>query len=345
MPTPAPKASSREIFFYHSFPRHHKHDNKHRTLALRTLTSILKNGLLLTAEAFPVAPGVPPVHHVQQRACFTALHPSVLRKHCRRFGSFSLEFNGSTMREFGAQPAFYLAAPLPGAALLNQAGNEMAFHLFDAYVFLKKMWDLRDRDVSEIVAKGARHGRKLDPSKIAKLKRSALYVSDALWQPRMNGHAFQHLVFGLQALLNLYYQTEAPGNTPLQFFEQREWKIIPNFAYDRTWHYPKLNPKQKRDLLSINRRFFGNKVGDSRRIEQCSLLNPVGGRNIVNEILRIIVPPGFKRKVEAIVANARTKGWITSEIPVVGSWSLPTRMPPDSRLDLEPCHPPKPARA
>lgn len=338
MPAPALNATSREIFFYHSFPRHHQYDNKRRTLALRTLASILKNGLLLTAEAFPDAPGFPPVQHVQLRACFTALHPSVLKKHCRRFGSFSLEFGGNTMREFGAQPAFYLAAPIPGGALLNQAGNETAFHLSDAYMFLNKMWTLRDSEVSDIVAKAARYGIKHDPKKIAKLKRSVLHVSNTLWQPRMDGHAFQHLVFGLQALLNLYYQTEAPGNTPLQFFEQREWKIIPNFAYDRSWHYPKLKPRQKRELLAINPKFFRAKVGGAPRIEQCALLSPVGGRNIVNEIRRIIVPRGFKRKVEAMVKKARKDGWITSEIPVVGSWSLPGKGPPDG-THVEPCHP------
>jgi hypothetical protein len=119
---PSPEA---EVFFYHSFPRHHEHDRDF-SLGLGILRSILKNGLLLTAEAFPRSGQHPHVDFVQSRVCFTSAMPSDLRKHSRAFGKFSIEFKGEVLRAFGVQPAFYLAGSLPGVGMFNDAGGELA---------------------------------------------------------------------------------------------------------------------------------------------------------------------------------------------------------------------------
>lgn len=345
MSLPALSNPDRRIYFYHSFPRHHRYDDAQKSLALRTLGSILKHGLLLTAEEFPQSLGFPAVEYVQKRACFTALHPGGLRKHCRRFGSFSLEFSGETLRAFGALPAFYLTAPLPGIELLNQAGTETAFHLYDAYVFLHALWELRDKSVDELAAEAKGLGNTIDAKALDDFKRKAIEVTNGLWQSRFPNHAFQHLVFGLQTLLNLYYPTEVPGNSPLQFYEQREWKIIPNFAYQRIWHYPELTPEQKADVTAINPPFFQARIAGQPRIDQCALLRLVGDRNIVDEANRIIVPDGFEKKAEALIAEARANGTIKADIPVVNSDSLPSEPPPDDDGELEPCRTTTPARA
>jgi len=66
------------------------------------------------------------------------------------------------LRELAPNRRSISRLPLPGADLLNHAGSETAFHLFDAYEFLNKMWRLRDDGVVDIVAGGrARQGKKI----------------------------------------------------------------------------------------------------------------------------------------------------------------------------------------
>jgi hypothetical protein len=59
----SPLREMQETYFYHSFPRHHEHDPNF-TLGLGILRSILKRGLLLTAEEFPQSG-----HHPPGREC------------------------------------------------------------------------------------------------------------------------------------------------------------------------------------------------------------------------------------------------------------------------------------
>ena len=201
-------AAPQDVCFYHSFPRHHKHDHDY-SIALKTLRSILKNGLLLTAEEFPVPQGFPKPSFPQIRTCFTATHPAAVKAHSKLFGSFSLEFPLDALRAFGAQPAFYLAAPRNEVGLLNTAGAQTALHLLETYELLGRLWNLRDKPQSPAIEEATKT------------------LMPLLWHEK---HAFQHLFFALQAILNLYYWTDEPSSRALRFFEQREWKIIPNFV-------------------------------------------------------------------------------------------------------------------
>lgn len=331
--TPTP-----EIFFYHSFPRHHKHDDAHRTLALSTLRSILKNGLLLTAEEFPQPENFPVVDFVQRRTCFTALHPSALKRHFHIFGTFNIEFKLDILRAFGAQPAFYLAAPRTTVDLLNYAGAETAYHLFEAFQLLTNLWTLRDRSPVQIVtdyAKAYPNETPCDITKVSQLKAAAEIITGHLWQ---KPHAFQHMVFGLETLLNLYYRTDEPSSDPLRFFEQREWKITPNFSADKTWHYEPLTDVQKAELCAINPKFFDALVGGRPRIDQCSYFARIGTRHIVQEASRLIVPDDFVDAVRVIVDEAVTAGHLTMPLAIERESNLPDNPPPfDPSVSVPPC--------
>src|SRR5436309_54495 len=110
-------------YFYHSFPRV-PHQNDH-ALGLKILDSILEKGLLLTAElrTFPACKGLDAGTFVQQRVCFTALTSARLAHHAETFGSFSLEFDGPVIRDFGALPAVYFSGRLADGELFNGAGE------------------------------------------------------------------------------------------------------------------------------------------------------------------------------------------------------------------------------
>jgi hypothetical protein len=288
----AKKQSS--LFFYHSFPR-----QRNQKLALGILKSILEKGLLLTAEIqeLPACEGLRAKKYIQRRVCFTALSPDRLRGHVRKFGIFSLEFDTKALRQFGALPALYLSGRLPNGALFNNAGNEVARHLLATHDCLKRLWDLND--------KGNQNERRLAREILARIK-----PEDRL---------IQHYYFTLQILLNLYYPTDDPRRTgPLDYYEQREWKIIPNFSEDgRTWHYDELTSQQKKELLALNPDFYGRRLLRQRRVDLCFFFSSVAGRNVVASARRIIVPDKLIPKVIAIMKETQ------SNIPVVGIGSLP----------------------
>src|SRR6266496_2654399 len=110
-------------YFYHSFPRLPHQNND--ALGLKILDSILANGLLLTAELrnFPACEGLVAAEFIQRRVCFTALTANDLAYHAQTFGSFSLEFEGAALRDFGALPAVYFSGRLPTGEIFNRAGE------------------------------------------------------------------------------------------------------------------------------------------------------------------------------------------------------------------------------
>lgn len=280
-------APTREpTYFYHSFPR--KPNNRNRALGLKILDSILKNGLLLTAEQreFPSSEGLRKGTFVQKRVCFTALTPNRLAHHSRTFGSFSLEFRGSAIRDFGALPAVYFSGRLPNGGLLNDSGESLVRHLLEAYGDLRRLWDLKDKGTNKQIALANAVLKKIHPS----------------------GIPIQKLYFALQALLNLYYPTDDKKWTgPLHYYHQREWKIIPNFAYKNTWHYKPLTEEQRTELLKINRKFFYAKINGKPRVDLCSCFYDVGGKNIVASIRRIIVPDDVVKEATSLVVAHRRK--------------------------------------
>jgi hypothetical protein len=278
-PSSSVTAHMSRIYFYHSFPRH-----KSEKLALDVLRSVLKLGLLLTAEKrmLPKSGRLKRAPLVQDRLCFTAIEPKYLRAHARAFGIFSLEYDAHVVRSFGAQPVMYLTGELSDGRLLNRAGTDLARHALESREVLKRLWKLSDK-------KNAL-GRK------AKEVKRRVYPY---------GEPFQRCFFSIQALLNLYYPTDRKHRTkPLHFFRQREWRIIPNFAYRNKWLYPFLTASEKRVLMRINPQFFQVRVGRRKRISRCMRFPKVGGSKVLEGARRLIVPDRFLARVRRIVAEA-----------------------------------------
>ncbi len=269
-----------KLYFYHSFPRY-----KDDRLALGILHSILNRGLLITSEErkLPRTGKLPAVPFIQQRLCFTLIEPTDLRRHARHFGQFSLEFEPDKLRSFGAQPVLYLAGALPKGKLLNKAGNEVARHMLETHNVLRTFWKLRESKDRKIVAAAAKIMAAIHPTQ----------------------HSFETFFFTLQILLNLYYPTDRKVTAPLHFFRQREWRIIPNFSHDGTWHYPKIEPPERDELLKLNPYFFKAQVGGKPRIDSCLLFSRIGHHHIVKEARRIIVPDRYVAETKRMVSEAK----------------------------------------
>ncbi len=278
----APRPHMSQLRFYHSFPRH-----KGQKVAFDVLESVLKMGLLLTAEKRRLTKSghLKSAPLIQDRLCFTAIDPKYLRAHARAFGMFSLEYDGDTLRSFGAQPVMYLAGELPRGRLLNRAGVDLIRHVMESREVLKRLWKLSEK--------------KTPAGRRAKAVKRRVYP---FREP------FQRCFFSLQALLNLYYPTDRRDKTkPLHFFRQREWRIIPNFAFRNKWPYPGLTPAEKRLLMRVNSRFFRVRVGRRRRISRCMRFPKFGGTKVLEGARRLIVPDRYLGRVKAMVAAAGVK--------------------------------------
>src|SRR5437899_4649908 len=111
----------------------------------------------------------------------------------------------------------------------------LARHLLEAHNLLGLLWDLHD--------KGEEEKKKLAKAVLDEIHPSKIPI--------------QTLHFTLQALLNLYYPTDDPERTaPLHYYQQREWKIVPNLSFAGNWHYRDLRPEERAALLQISPDFF-----------------------------------------------------------------------------------------
>jgi hypothetical protein len=76
----------------------------------------------------------------------------------------------------------------------------------------------------------------------------------------------------------------------LHFFQQREWKIIPCFAFGgEPFAYRRLLPSEKQELLALNHHFFGADVLGRRRVERVPVFQGVGKNHVIEGVNRIIV--------------------------------------------------------
>src|SRR5207249_1603232 len=111
----------------------------------------------------------------------------------------------------------------------------------------------------------------------------------------------QILHFTLRALLNLYYPTDDPKRTgPLHYYQQREWKIVPNLSFRGQWHYPPPNPEESEKLRQVNPDFFGAMIHGKPRVDHCCFFT-VDGKNVVDLVRRIIVPDAVVDDAKKIV--------------------------------------------
>lgn len=278
-------ATPARVNLYHSFPRGPKKDDP--DFGLKVLESILKIGLLITPEERKA----PKYKHLQEklilqlRVCFTALRPEELAEHAKTFGTFSFEFAPAALRDFGVLPAFYLTTPLPDGSLLHEAGGEVLRSIVATKDMIRTMLEKRD---------GADEAEKDFVYRV--------YAG----RPKDDEVELRELYFALQALLNLYYPTEdLKYNGLLGYYEQREWKIIPNFAHNREWHYPVVEGEARENLLKLNPGYFGRvlQTTGNPRIDDCLSFSKVGEKLLLEKANRLIVPDEVFDQAQKLVAD------------------------------------------
>ncbi|RXK53543.1 hypothetical protein ESB00_17790 [Oleiharenicola lentus] len=281
-----------EIYLYHSFHRHYGKD-ANRRISMGMLRSMLKRGLLMVDElqTAPAVGALPAATIRQKRICFTALEEVNVRAHQEVFGDFSLEFDAQVLRGFGAQPAAYLTTAIRGGELLHDAGDQVLRHLGSAYEALFKLWKLGESPDKDLLAARGKVMSEIFP----------------------HAHPVETLAFAVETILNLYYPTDLPTSSPLQFFRQREWKIVPNMAYKGVWHYPPLGDQAREELLKIAPIFFMADFCGEPRVNHCSIFSEVGGRHLLHEARRLIVPDAYAAEARQVV---KEEGDVIAVVPI-----------------------------
>ncbi len=112
-------------------------------------------------------------------------------------------------------------------------------------------------------------------------------------------------MFSVQAALNLYYPTENLKYTDgLGYYQQREWKIVPNFAHNKTWHFPPVVGDVRQELLDLSPEYFGKVMRNGKlRVDACAFFEKVGERWILGRAKRLIVPSddGVRDQADALL--------------------------------------------
>lgn len=267
----------RETGFYHCFPRfcHKETDDRQIPAGLAILRSIAAHGLLLVPEVPRVA-NMDPI--LQHRLCFTALNETDLLGHASKFGRFALEYDYENMCRLGAIPAFYLPIH-PGIATADyrNAGRDLLGNLRKLEFLLR---DLKDHTEPWV-----------ECFKKFAAERSLNDIHALHWIPN--------------AVQNLFYPTDKnPGQ--LDYYEQREWKIVPNFLRpneDGKLVQDLASPTctQCCELLGINRDFFEGNIGQwGRRVDHCRFFKAMNGKPVVEMARRIIAPSSALPEIERI---------------------------------------------
>lgn len=267
-------------FFYHCFPR-----PPHLVDGLIVLKSLCQNGLLLTPEELPVKlpHAQKPFSVFQRRICFTELASDELAKHSERFGMFSLKFSIDSLRMLGAQPAIYLPHPIARQGGLNATGGNVLLGVVQTYELLDRFRRraTQDREAHDLLNELT---REISPPDV--------------------------LAFALEALVNLYTFTENPRHHDehlLEYYQQREWRIIPSFVYDNVAVAAKrLTDEQKEALLEMNSSFFDRQVTRSdgqkfRRVDECLYFSHFGGKPVMEWVSAVIAPSDKAAEVRALL--------------------------------------------
>ncbi len=232
-----------------------------------------------------------PWYVAQKRCCFTELSPNELPQHAEVFGHFAIEFDIQVLRSLGAIPVFYLPRTSEAATALI-AGIGHLEELFDRLSQL------------EGSVRSNPHAEEL-----------LSFLTQGL-PPVLSLHAI------LKTVSNFFYPTEDLRYTDLHgYYQQREWRILPNMARDGVELTRPLQTGEMESLLELDWDFFSRQIlfrtGTFRRVDQCRLFEQLDGKSIIRYVRRVIVPA---------IAGASAKEILNepNDPPVVALESLTT---------------------
>jgi hypothetical protein len=166
-------------------------------------------------------------------------------------------------------PVVYFSGERAGGTLLNGAGGMVARHLLSAH------------DVMFSLVGKAKNGDAMQKAVTAKIFADAQH----------NLKTPEELHFALAALLNLSYSTDTKEGDEMEYFREREWRIVPNLAIaGGDWLYPPPTPAQADALRIFDATWCNTVVGGKTQLERCLFLQQIGKQDILTRIRRIIVP-------------------------------------------------------
>lgn len=299
-----------ERYLYHCFPRRSANSAEEIAKGLKVLKCIRDFGLLLLPESIewsqPVT-GRPPRTFpvIQPRVCFTDLSPAELPEHAARFGHFAIEFDMESARKLGAIPVFYVPQRDGGI------GTSLLAILLDARAVIDRAritYDILNGKipVNERVALTVGFTRNPQEKETFDIHRDESKVLlDAL------GHQitpWPMLANGMDALLNFFYPADNTiHNDPLQYYQQREWRIASNFAINGVEVLRQPSEDEVRRISQIDEHFFLQAMqtdhGSIDRFSR-SLIHPgLDGKTILQMATRIIVPQSAMNRCQELLAN------------------------------------------
>lgn len=229
-----------------------------------------------------------------------------LARHANIFGQFSLEFDIASIRQLGGLPVTYL--PMPRECGLAE---DVGFFLALGVSMLRNELLVEEMHFS-------------DPD-LARIFPPEITASDRRWiedwnddnpfDAPMNSEGFlkrkhRSLKLNLNTLnhfLSICYPTERrPTDEALQYFRQREWRIVPHLLPQSCCVQPTYSQAAK--LVSMDSKFFGRSLGEhsnstaSRVVDSCLFFKGVGSRSLVTFVRRVFAPHDCVTEVKSLIA-------------------------------------------
>jgi hypothetical protein len=233
-----------ERFFFHTFPRPKKDEDRDAALAraLSILRFMKDVGIILAPELvtweiqMPTG-GIERLPVLQQRVCFTELATDELEGHSATFGPVTLSFDIQELRLAGATPVMYVPQGLAVGSLSQMATFCVKAAWHTKYV-LERLQELKTMSDPQMAI--AQFGYPLDPNATFTLTNTdpAGGIAASYAVPASNINAimkhigyrnipFDHSIGMLTVFLNMFYPTDnAYSGELLGYYRQREWRII-----------------------------------------------------------------------------------------------------------------------
>jgi hypothetical protein len=226
---------------FHSFPRFScKSPAEEIERGFAILESILDIGLLLCPERlyFPLLENATEnynrgsfVH--QKRICFTFVDCSEILRHAATFGSFSLEFDISTIRALGGMPVVYIPRPTSSEAItgFDFFFNNLVHQIRDVQTLLQELENIN-------IAVSQANAQKLSQLEIpGQTPIDVSAVEFILRYLKGNKGDFKSMRGYLVGMSNVFYHADSARlgeyflEMDLAYYRQMEWRIIAGLKY------------------------------------------------------------------------------------------------------------------
>lgn len=306
------------------------------------LASIVDYGLVLTPETLRIAVNAASQrkqpcakNFTQIRACFTLLSRSQLfrprapignsdnvrsRSHADLFGNFAIGLNPIRARELGAVAVTYFYRSPGQASESDNVALEMLFRLRELHVLLCALayLEARGRPAGrtlvpiEVLRESnlALHGEAREEDverKILSLdERTAALIYECLDTDRVPAW---NLADWVEILLNSYQTADSKeDSTSLEYYEQREWRLIRMVGTDSRLFPLRESDSGDRHLLSSVRSTLQDcdpAFFTEAKLAESWLLTGTSTRSFFDYVEEIVVPSATTPEVEKLLQSRR----------------------------------------